>query len=117
MRKLVGIIVDSVAPNDPNVLWVNKDGLYISEGGKWIEINGEFFDAISEDMQSMYTAINADNTGILDRLSTAENSISTLENQFDDTDENSAISRIAALEEAVFTEETEPEQNPGSEIE
>ena len=108
MKKLVGIVVDSTAPNDPNVLWVNKDGLYISEGGEWVEINGELFDTMADDIKNIDDEITTDNTGILDRLSTAENSISTLEGQFDDSDENSAISRIAALEAAVFTE-TEPQ--------
>lgn len=115
MKKLTGVVVDKVAPNDPNVLWINTEGLYICEGGEWVEINKDFFDAISDDIEDIQDEINHEGTGILDRLEDAETAIGNLEEYFDITAEGNVLSRLAALEEIVFPEE-EPTVEPLDEV-
>ena len=86
MRKLNGVVIDIVAPDDPEVLWINPKqstnksvGIFICEAGVWKDLT----EALGARVTSHQTTINALPTtyapiSIVSKVNTNENNISNL---------------------------------------
>ena len=103
MRKFNGIVLDKVAPNDPEVLWLNSEGLFVCEGGVWTNI----YQSLKNSVDDLDEEINDERSGLAGQVSTLSETVDSI---FDDTDNASIISRISSLEETVYTEEPEEEE-------
>ena len=62
MRKLNGIVIDNVAPDDPEVLWINPKastvsslGIFVCEAGIWKDLT----QSLGNRVYSHQTTINA----------------------------------------------------------
>lgn len=95
MRKINSIVIDSVEPKNPEVLWISKDGLFICEGGVWVNIlasnskvtelsnkidsfKAELLIAIdskSSRLENLIGSLDSDIEGLETRIETLENNI------------------------------------------
>ena len=109
MRKFNGIVFDKVEPKDSEVLWLNSNGLFVCENGVWINV----YKGLIKDLETLDFEINQPNEGI---AATVYSISSTVNDMLDESNQSSVVSRLTALEESVFTEDTPdseevPEQN------
>ena len=110
MRKLNGIIFDKVAPNDPDFLWLNANGLFVCEGGQWINVYKSLVDTVStldSDLNTAETGLKAKVNSIDEDLTWACNNITGGTAEVP----TGIIGRIENLELTVFHEKTEPSNN------